>query len=109
MVRWTIKALKPRKGTGEDPLLAYRSADGDEGWHDVSSDEINDWLKALIGEQFSAKDFRTWNATVLAAVVLAGHAGANDVAEAITQAMEEVSAVLGTRRPFAVSHTSTRW
>ena len=30
--------------------------------------EINDYIKERIGEGHSAKDFRTWNATVLAAV-----------------------------------------
>lgn len=96
MIRATVKALKRRKGPGEDPLLAYRAIGGGENdWHDVTSDEINDWLKALIGEQFSAKDFRTWNATVLAAIGLAARAGAEDVPEAVTQAVEEVAAVLG--------------
>ena len=38
----------------------------------VSGDEeISDYLKRLIGDEYSAKDFRTWNATVLAAVSLA--------------------------------------
>ena len=40
-------------------------------WHRVRSEEINEYLKAELGEDFSAKDFRTWNATVLAAVSLA--------------------------------------
>jgi DNA topoisomerase IB len=39
----------------------------------VRSDDINEHLKELAGEDFSAKDFRTWNATVLAAVALAKH------------------------------------
>src|SRR5579875_1812603 len=62
-----IRALKSRRGGGED-LLAYR--DG-RRWRDVRSEQINEYLKALIGAEFSAKDFRTWNATVLAAVSLA--------------------------------------
>jgi DNA topoisomerase IB len=37
----------------------------------VRSDDINEYLKAHIGEEFSAKDFRTWNATVMAAIALA--------------------------------------
>jgi len=37
-------------------------------WSDVRSDEINEYLKEHAGADFSAKDFRTWNATVLAAV-----------------------------------------
>lgn len=62
-----ITALKRRRGGG-DQLLAYKAR---RRWHDVRSDQINEYLKTLIGEQYSAKDSRTWNATVLAAVSLA--------------------------------------
>jgi len=37
---------------------------------DVSSTDINDYIKASIGDGFSAKDFRTWAATVAAAIAL---------------------------------------
>jgi DNA topoisomerase I len=63
----TIRAMKRRKGGGEE-LFAYRSG---REWRDVDSEAINDYLKELTGEEFSAKDFRTWNATVLAAVAVA--------------------------------------
>jgi DNA topoisomerase IB len=62
-----VKALKRRKGGGHE-LLAYRE---NGGWRDVRSDQINDYLKDVAGSEFTAKDFRTWNATVLAAVALA--------------------------------------
>ena len=62
-----VKALKRRKGGGHE-LLAYRE---NGGWRDVRSAEINDYLKEVAGEEYTAKDFRTWNATVLAAVSLA--------------------------------------
>jgi DNA topoisomerase I len=66
-----ILTLKRRRGGGPE-LLAYRNG---PRWLSVRSDDINDYLKQLMGEDFSAKDFRTWNATVLAAVALAadGH------------------------------------
>lgn len=90
----TVRALKRRPGTPADRLLAYKpTRRGD--WRDVSSDEINAWLKDLVGEDFSAKDFRTWHATVLAAVKLAGHAGADDRKRAVAAAIEEVAEVLG--------------
>ena len=64
----TLKALKDRpKGAGIE-LLAYWES---RSWSDVRSDEINEYLKDRAGDQYSAKDFRTWNATVLAAVALA--------------------------------------
>jgi DNA topoisomerase I len=62
-----IRALKRRRAGG-DQLLAYRVG---RRWHPVRSDQISEHLKGLIGDQYSAKDFRTWNATVLAAVSLA--------------------------------------
>jgi DNA topoisomerase IB len=61
--------LKQRRGGG-DELLAYRSSPRGR-WVDVKSPDINAWLKAATGEDVSAKDFRTWGATVLAAVGLA--------------------------------------
>jgi DNA topoisomerase-1 len=62
-----VRALKRRR-SGGDQLLAYREG---RRWHPVRSDQINEHLKELIGGQYTAKDFRTWNATVLAAVSLA--------------------------------------
>ncbi|RFU19583.1 DNA topoisomerase IB [Geodermatophilus marinus] len=53
--------------TGEE-LLAYETPDG---WRDVTSDEINAYLKEVSGAEITAKDFRTWNATVLMAARLA--------------------------------------
>jgi DNA topoisomerase-1 len=65
----TIRALKARRSGGRG-LFAYRNG---RAWHGVRSDEINEHLKELSGDEFTAKDFRTWNATVLAAVALAKH------------------------------------
>ena len=62
-----VKALLRRRGGGEE-LLAYR--DG-RSWRDVRSQDINAYLKEASGGDFSAKDFRTWNATVLASIALA--------------------------------------
>jgi DNA topoisomerase IB len=61
--------LKQRAGPGEQ-LFVYRNGDG--RWVDARSEHVNDYLKARAGEDFSAKDFRTWHATVLAALTLAG-------------------------------------
>ena len=62
-----VATLRRRRGGG-DELLAYRE---NGTWEDLRSAEINEYLKDKLGEDFSAKDFRTWNATVLAAVTLA--------------------------------------
>jgi DNA topoisomerase-1 len=89
-----VDALKRRRSGKE--LLAYREKGR---WVDVKSLDINDYVKAVVGEEFSAKDFRTWNATVLAAVAVAvsGPAAATPTARkrAITRAVKEVSHYLG--------------
>ena len=62
-----LRGLSRRNGGGHE-LLAFRQG-GD--WVDVKASDINTYLKETAGGDFSAKDFRTWNATVLAAVGLA--------------------------------------
>ncbi len=62
-----IRALRRARG-GEARLLAFR--DG-RGWREVHADDINERLKELVGDGFTAKDLRTWNATVLAAAAFA--------------------------------------
>ena len=49
-------------------LLVYRSG---PRWHNVSAGDSNGYLHEISGARFTAKDFRTWPATVLAAVSLA--------------------------------------
>ncbi len=88
--------LKARRGGGPE-LLAYRT--GGSGWVDVKSSDINAYIKEATGGDFTAKDFRTWNATVLAAVALAVSSGVarseSGRKRAIARAMQEVSAYLG--------------
>jgi DNA topoisomerase-1 len=62
-----VRALKQRRG-GLDELLAYKDAGR---WRDVKSADVNQYVKQAAGAEFSAKDFRTWSGTVLAAVALA--------------------------------------
>jgi DNA topoisomerase I len=62
-----VTALKRRRGSGQ--LLAYHEG---RSWVEVHADEVNAYIKLISGGDFTAKDFRTWNATVLAAVALAG-------------------------------------
>ena len=93
--RAVITALKRRRAGG-DQLLAYR--DG-RRWRPVRSEQISEYVKAQLGEEYSAKDFRTWNATVLAAVALAvdGRTAASQRARkrAVNGAVRGVAEVLG--------------
>jgi DNA topoisomerase-1 len=90
-----IRALKRRRG-GDPQLLAYR--DG-RRWRGLRSEEINDYLKEMLGEDFSAKDFRTWNATVMASVSLAtaGRNAATKTARkrAVDRSVRAVAELLG--------------
>jgi DNA topoisomerase IB len=62
-----ICTLKRRRGGG-DELLAFKAG---RRWTDVKSPDINAWLKEATGADVTAKDFRTWGATVVAALGLA--------------------------------------
>jgi DNA topoisomerase-1 len=91
-----VAELKKRRG-GSPELLAYREG---RRWRDLKSADINSYVKDVTGGDFSAKDFRTWNATVLAARALAVSgevAGASKAARkrAVNRAVKEVARYLG--------------
>ena len=89
-----VQALKRRRG-GTEELLAYK--DG-RRWVDVKSADINAYVKAATGQDFSAKDFRTWGATVLAAVGLAvspARGTKHARKRAVTRVIKEVAHHLG--------------
>jgi DNA topoisomerase-1 len=95
LVRAAVQELLARS-EGEE-LLAYQAEDGT--WHDVSSSDINAYVKQVVGGEVSAKDFRTWHGTVIAAVALArANATATTPSKrkrAVSAAMKEVSLYLG--------------
>ena len=64
-----VRQLLDRPADAGEDLLAYQTDDG--GWRDVTSAEINAYLKEISGAEITAKDFRTWTATVLMAAALA--------------------------------------
>ena len=69
------------------------------GWHDITSADINGYLREVLGDEVSAKDFRTWHATVLTAVGLAvsTQAPTSTTARkrAVNRVVKEVSEYLG--------------
>ena len=96
VVREIVAALKRRR-SGGDELLAYR--DGSR-WVDVVARDVNARIKEVTGGDFSAKDFRTWSATVLAAVALSVSAPAATASptarkRAEARAAKEVAHYLG--------------
>lgn len=73
----------------------------DEGVvRDVTSGDVNDYLREISGMEITAKDFRTWGGTVLAAMHLAGCGPATSKTQCnrnIVATVKEVAAQLGNR------------
>jgi DNA topoisomerase I len=93
-----VGSLLRRKGGGEE-LLAYKIK---RDWCDVKTADLNGAVKELAGEEYTCKDLRTWNATVLAAVALAAAAAEKGVPgnergrkRIVTAAVKQVSEHLG--------------
>jgi DNA topoisomerase I len=68
-----------RRRSGPPELLAFL---GSRGWTRVHGEDVNNFLRYLADRPFSAKDYRTWNATVLAATTLAAQQPASTRAAA---------------------------
>jgi DNA topoisomerase-1 len=109
-----LAVLKRRRG-GPEELLAYREG---RRWRPVRSDDINDYIKGGLAPEFSAKDFRTWNGTVLAAVALAGReappTSKTQAKRVMSAVSKEVAAVLGNtpavaRRAYIDPRVFDRW
>jgi DNA topoisomerase IB len=89
-----VRTLKRRRAGG-DKLLVYRSG---PRWHDVTAADINDYVREVSGGEYTAKDFRTWHATVLAAVGLAVSERADGESarkRAVARVVREVADYLG--------------
>ena len=100
-----VRGLLRRKDDNPE-LLAWRERGR---WHDVTAADINGYLQEITGGQFTAKDFRTWHATVLAAAGLAVSTRAPDTEagqrRAVARVVKEVATYLGdtpavTRRSY---------
>jgi DNA topoisomerase-1 len=94
-----------RRRTPDDPsLLAYKNG---RGWRSMLPELVNDYVRETTGLEATAKDFRTWHATVLAAAALAetpepGETQASRK-RAVVGAMKEVAAFLGNTPALARS------
>ena len=77
-------------------IFAYEDEDGNP--RDVTSQDVNSYLREITGEDFTAKDFRTWAGTVLAAIALKEFEAITHEAQAkknIVTAIEAVARMLG--------------
>ena len=80
---------------GQD-LFQYVDHDGEQ--HGVGSDDVNHYLQDITGEDITAKDFRTWAATNLAALALRELEAFDSAAKAkknVLRAVESVAKLLG--------------
>lgn len=98
-----IEVMRRRRGQ-DLRLLAYKNG---RGWRSVLPELVNEYVRASTGIEATAKDFRTWHATVLAAAALAetpepGRSGASRK-RAVTGAMKEVASFLGNTPTLARS------
>jgi len=78
-------------------LFQYRDANGDP--RPVESTDVNGYLHDIVGSEFTAKDFRTWAGTLLAASLLLsgaeGAVGNPDALISVPEMLRRVSRVLG--------------
>jgi DNA topoisomerase-1 len=98
-----VETMRRRRGD-DDRLLAYKDA---KRWTPLDAARVNEYLRTSTGADMTAKDFRTWHATVLAAASLAasdepGNTKASRQ-RAIRRAMVEVSEYLGNTPAIAKS------
>lgn len=80
---------------GQD-LFQFEDEDGAR--HHITSDDVNDYLHEVSGEEITAKDFRTWAATNLAAAALVEFEAFDSTAKAkknLVQAVAHVAERLG--------------
>jgi DNA topoisomerase-1 len=90
------RVLRRCEGLPGQHLFRYVDEDGEPV--DVDSDDVNDYLREVTGDDFTAKDFRTWTGTVLAAWALdeLGEAGSPRQAKRqVVRAVESVAQELG--------------
>jgi DNA topoisomerase-1 len=86
---------RSRELPGQD-LFEY--LDENKEPHTVNSSDVNDYLREITGEDYTAKDFRTWSGTVLAAIALQEFEKFDSEAQAkknIVRAIETVAEKLG--------------
>jgi DNA topoisomerase-1 len=94
--RRIAKVIRACQDLPGQELFQYVDENGDN--RDVTSSDINDYLRDISGEDITAKDFRTWHGTVLAALALQEFQKFDSQAGAkrnIREAIQRVAARLG--------------
>jgi DNA topoisomerase I len=91
-----LEVMRKRRGPADEELLAWKKG---RAWKDLDSAQVNDYIRRTTGIEATAKDFRTWHATVIAAASLAESDEPGDTRasrkRAEVAAMKEVAEYLG--------------
>jgi DNA topoisomerase I len=91
-----LEVMRRRRGPADEELLAWKKG---RAWQDLDSAQVNDYIRRTTGLEATAKDFRTWHATVIAAASLAESDEPGDTRasrkRAEVAAMKEVAEYLG--------------
>jgi DNA topoisomerase IB len=99
-----IEVMRQRRAPADAKLLAWKER---KRWCELDPGLVNDYVREATGMEATAKDFRTWHATVLAAAALAESDEPGDTQasrkRAVAAAMREVSDYLGNTPALARS------
>src|SRR5260370_19577680 len=71
----------------------FQYVNGEGALHDITSQDVNEYLREIAGEDFTAKDFRTWAGTVLSGVALNAIGAFETKKQAKANIKEAISAV----------------
>ena len=98
-IRVRTQVVDPDLAEAMRSLLEIRGArvfkyewEGD--FYNLTNKTLNDYVKIYLGDEFSAKDFRTWGGTLLAAIYLAERAGKEGFPESESEQKRSVTAVM---------------
>ena len=94
--RRLARVVKQCRDSPGQRLFQYLGEDGE--YHGVYSEDVNDYLHEIAGQEFTAKDFRTWAGTVLATQALREFEAFESQAQArknVMRAVEWVAERLG--------------
>jgi DNA topoisomerase IB len=99
-----IEVMRKRRAPADEELLAWKERGR---WHDLDAGHVNDYVRDATGVEATAKDFRTWHATVIAAAALGASEEPGDTQasrkRAVAASMREVAEYLGNTPALARS------
>ena len=89
--RRLAKIIRELQDLPGQEVFQYLNGDGER--RKVTSEDVNDYLHEITGEEFTAKDFRTWAGTVLAAIALNAQEAFENKTQAKKNVKDAISAV----------------